>query len=533
MFERARRFYRSGAFRALGIVALICALAYAGWHPYQVISVPYELAFDDAYMFARYADNLLSGNGFVWNPGERAAGCTSLAYGLFMALARYMAGGGVSNSSLLVASSFLWGMISLLLIYMALSRIAPGHRPLMMVLVACIAVTPLFLRNTMTGMDTMMAVSANALLVLLLVMWQGRPLGMARICALALAGWLAYFVRPDSGLHALLLPPLFLLYRGQGRKAIASYMAMLSMLLGADTLARLSYFGTALPLSYYVKKQGFYAGYAGAYQWNSLGYLFGFLMYFGLLLVPVLLMAGRRRLMAAGAFALPVALTSAYLMGFLHIMGYESRLFMPSMPVLLVGSVYALAASGEGVRFRARNILYAAAFALLLLGIYAGAGRYLAAGQEAARQIYQRHGAGMPAPAPGCRRLSPHQAIRAFDYIVKLMPPGLSVAASEHGYIAAHNRGTRILDLMGLHDRRLALEGYSDEVLEEAAPDIIWMPHEDYTALREKMVQGRYFRENYTLIPGALAHGVALKDDSPLLGQGQRALIREVLGCGP
>src|SRR5438105_14248162 len=42
--------------------------------------------FDDAYMFMRYADNIINHHVYGWNPGEKAFGCTSIVYTFFIAL---------------------------------------------------------------------------------------------------------------------------------------------------------------------------------------------------------------------------------------------------------------------------------------------------------------------------------------------------------------------------------------------------------------------------------------------------------------
>lgn len=47
---------------------------------------------DDAYITFRYATNLLNGNGFVYNAGERVLGTTTPAYALFLTLSSFLSG---------------------------------------------------------------------------------------------------------------------------------------------------------------------------------------------------------------------------------------------------------------------------------------------------------------------------------------------------------------------------------------------------------------------------------------------------------
>src|SRR3954453_14850312 len=69
--------------------------------------------FDDAYMFLRYAHNLLGGYGLGWNRGEPPVdGATSLPHVLVVALVRW-AGPTLSNAAVLQISS---GVAAVLLV---------------------------------------------------------------------------------------------------------------------------------------------------------------------------------------------------------------------------------------------------------------------------------------------------------------------------------------------------------------------------------------------------------------------------------
>jgi hypothetical protein len=52
-----------------------------------------------------------------------------------------------------------------------------------------------------------------------------------------------------------------------------------------------------------------------------------------------------------------------------------------------------------------------------------------------------------------------------------------SIASSEHGVMSAYSPHHRIVDISGLHDRRMAREGFSaDRLLIEQRPDILVFP---------------------------------------------------------
>src|SRR4030065_2374448 len=56
---------------------------------------------DDAYITFRYAQNLLQGNGLVYNAGERGLGTTTPAYAMLLAGAGLLTGGADANFPLL------------------------------------------------------------------------------------------------------------------------------------------------------------------------------------------------------------------------------------------------------------------------------------------------------------------------------------------------------------------------------------------------------------------------------------------------
>lgn len=67
---------------------LICGLIVAAWTIVAVLHVVRldGRSIDDYFITYRYSQNLVMGNGFVFNPGERLFGTTAPGYGLFLAL---------------------------------------------------------------------------------------------------------------------------------------------------------------------------------------------------------------------------------------------------------------------------------------------------------------------------------------------------------------------------------------------------------------------------------------------------------------
>ena len=70
------------------LVIPLLMVGMVGFYAYRMLAAE-STRVDDAYMFLRYADNILAGNGFAWNPdGPRTYGCTSIAHAFLVAGAR-------------------------------------------------------------------------------------------------------------------------------------------------------------------------------------------------------------------------------------------------------------------------------------------------------------------------------------------------------------------------------------------------------------------------------------------------------------
>jgi hypothetical protein len=67
-----------------------------------------RFAQDDAYITYRYARNLASGSGFVYNEGESVLGTTTPLYTLLLAAGTYITGSDVATVSLIVCLISLW-----------------------------------------------------------------------------------------------------------------------------------------------------------------------------------------------------------------------------------------------------------------------------------------------------------------------------------------------------------------------------------------------------------------------------------------
>ena len=151
-----------------------------------------ELRHDDAFITFRYARNLATGAGFVFNPGERVLGTTSPLLTLLLAAVYAIAGDVLERAALVI------GAVALGAQALALHRLLREHLPHTALLV-CLAVLA-----GLGGSHTWLALESNLALALSLsCLWAHRR-GSPRLAGLLLG--LAFLTRHDAALIALLLP---------------------------------------------------------------------------------------------------------------------------------------------------------------------------------------------------------------------------------------------------------------------------------------------------------------------------------------
>lgn len=119
----------------LGIVALACAWLYRHY------------AQDDAFITYRYARNIISGRGFVYNPGEPVLGTTTPLYTLTLALLGKLSGQDIQLVSHLLSVFSLW--VSGLVLYL----LGKAHNPLLAGMTSLVLISNPLLVSAV-GMET-------------------------------------------------------------------------------------------------------------------------------------------------------------------------------------------------------------------------------------------------------------------------------------------------------------------------------------------------------------------------------------------
>jgi hypothetical protein len=159
--------------------------------------VPGQRTVDDAYITFRYARNIVEGNGFVYNPGERTLGTTTPLYTLLLAGLALATGSRDFATIGLVVNALAGGLSASLLFILCKHLI--GHAFPAAAIALLWAITPHSVTFAIGGMETDLTI--GLLIATCYAHVTGRPRAMATLSALAL------LARPDT---AILLGPLWL-----------------------------------------------------------------------------------------------------------------------------------------------------------------------------------------------------------------------------------------------------------------------------------------------------------------------------------
>ena len=538
--------------------------------------------FDDSYMFLRYAHNMLAGYGHAWNRGgPQTYGSTSLLHVGAVTLLKFGLPRLDEARLLLVASAVpgvaMLGMLIVACAQGSTSRWLRGrYLTWAALLLPVLVFNGIVLYHHRTGMDTMLSALCNTLVIWCTMRLVQRPT-TARLATVVVVGYLAFLARPDNGLYATLFPVLCILLLGSGRRWVTAdrlagdwsifrwknvvceenvgrkhgpvpfraardtvpcerlprwklagvFLLSMAAVLLIDAAAKWTVFGTPLPLPFYAKQHGAYAGYMNPEGPNPFFLLDTFLSAAAPLVCILLFLADRRSAAMLTAFLLPVGLTFAYYFSVNQIMGAAARFDFPSLPFFVVAAALVLdsrlqAAGREGL-MRPRELLLRLTVLLLVVsagrqGLAHATAWYQGRLPRSEQLEEQRRAASLAYPTPAAKPLPAvdrWEAIEQMARIAEAAPKGTVMAMSEYGLVGARAPDVELIDLVGLHDRQFALHGFSASELFRREPDLIWLAHYHYTNIVRDILQSEAFQQQYVFYPGAFDHGVAIRKDSP------------------
>lgn len=494
-----------------------CMLASMAWR--ALVKGP--TIFDDAYMFWRYALQIREGHGIAWNAdGIQTYGLTSHLWLLVTLPFSYLP---LHPGYALPIASTLATVAGFVLMGLAVSEYARSDvlrdRALAIAVVSLpLIANPFFRFHITTGMDTMLSLAANAAVVFAVLAYVAAP-GMRRACLVGVVAFAAVLTRPENGICALMVPFLaFLRMRQLGRWRDLAGLAMLPVaLIGLELAACYLVFDVPLPLSFFAKSLHVYAGFQNPE--NAVQNLL-LVLAMGLAFVAVATAAGQRRdIEYLAVFLLPVVLTFAYLLTMRQIMGWIGRYYLPFLPYLIIPVMLVLDRRLASERFEPIMMKIAIWFVAFVGMAFVTWPLQRAVEAAYMRAIIAEPVLSPPLPTVSAERLPKRiwfDVIRQVsDEIVRPLPAGAVVAASEIGYLGAASPQVTLIDLVGLNDQTIGRRGFSMDYLLSRSPDLIWMPADDYTGLIAAIYGDSRLFERYVVVRNAFNYGIAIRRDSP------------------
>lgn len=488
------------------------------------------LAFDDAYMFLRYAHNIRHGLGFSWNlHGIHTYGPTSLLWTFCVLVLSFVP---TDPWTQLLLGSWLFSFAAVFAMAWAVNANAQSdwlRSPLRVLALIAVPLfgSALFQGDQFNGMETMLATTLCGIFLGLCFLWRAGRIHPALV---GLTGFLLFLARPESALVTLLLPLLVVLLPDYPRPPLKSFFFLYSTFCAGVIveliLCRL-YFGTPVPLSVYMKGGHAYLGYRGVWYPSLL--LIAFLSALQLYLAALILLARRRDLRLVLVGLLPAALVFAYLGTVTQIMGFSSRYYVPYAPLIIVPAILVLDKwlafpTPEPIAWPNQTLRNRAVVTTALLFFF------LLFSSEAVQQKFRRleHGhhfeydpaqlnIAATTPLPGIDWQP--MMLDITNHLIAPLPSGTTVAATEVGYLGDHASNINVIDLAGLNDTDIAIHGFNLTRFLQRKPDLIWMPNTDYTYQRGVMFSDPAFLAQYDVYAEAGNYGIAIRKDSPIRAQ--------------
>lgn len=232
--EHVNKLRQSPLVKRLIAGCLLCAAAII----FLWSNTPYDI--DDAPITYRYAENLASGNGFVYNIGERILGTSTPLYTLLLATLRFL---GVSVP---LASNVINFLASVAVVAVTMVTVRQLSRSFSIAILASVILLGQgsFIRYSMAGMETP--------LYILLIMSSLFALSRKQTSVSAALAALALLTRLDG---LVIVGAVLLSCLVQQRRLPLREMLIVAAIVSPWMLFAFGYFGSPIPLSMLAKQQ--------------------------------------------------------------------------------------------------------------------------------------------------------------------------------------------------------------------------------------------------------------------------------------
>lgn len=282
---------------------------------------------DDAFISFRYAQQLVNGNGLVFNPGEHVEGFSNPLWTIWIAVGMRL---GVSPETW----TAVWGIVSLAAIIAGLGLFHVRMRrtlavtsltiPLSALIVACHTDVLWFATS---GLET---ASFTALMLAVFLMLTTAPRGRGFDAATGVVAALCGLSRPEGVLAAGIGGAYLLFYR---RRSLLAFVIGFAALWVPPTIWRVHYYGDFFPNTVHAK--------AGAYGRLHQGLFYVWLyfkQYWALLLSAPIVLFQWRRFLVLSEMVLAAAFACAYGAFVIAVAGdfMFARFLIPATPFIAI-----------------------------------------------------------------------------------------------------------------------------------------------------------------------------------------------------
>lgn len=502
---------------------------------------------DDAFMFQRYATNLLAGEGIRWNAGsaEASYGLTSLLFLVPAVATRLLTGGNTILAALL--SSTLCGIAFVALTAHLVWRHVRGPRWARIATLVLAAFT--FARSDtplhfVSGMDTTFAMAYLAGLITLGCRFSEQPT-RRRALALGAGAGLAFWVRPELVVFGVGVP-LALALAAARSVAEERRRAWLALGVAVASLAALLlfnrlYFHSTLPLPFYAKSTKLYGDHIyRIYRGTAGRELAMYLGHYWPLFVLIGIDLARRAFwrpndpIGKGVAAATLVCIVYYALSVLPVMPHAQRFYHPPLPALVFLGGEALGRLAVRIELDpTRKLGHPSAAPMLVLLWF-----WLAPPLAEAAKTYADVGAHRRWRFQLREHSRGEGAQGGWFAIDKLLslPDDLVVATTEVGLPGVLAPDKAIVDMAGLHERAFAQQPFDPEAMFGTyRPDLIYMPHPHYTRMVEALHESPGMKSYEVFSKVQLRtrdFGVALRRDSPHY-PAMRAIVAERVPLRP
>lgn len=413
----------------LGVLTLaLCAIGFWKYHGYYS---------DDSFISLRYCHNFLSGEGLVWNTGERIEGYSNFLLVILVSLLGRLGVDLVTASKVIGVGAFAGLLLVLLRQLQMRIRCGDGDDYLALIPVILTAGSFCMVVWSMGGLET----TLFTLLVtssLLLVNNPSRR-SLRQIVAGSILLGLATLARPDGGLFFVIAVLFYAVPMLQRKESAGSRLLLLVFPYLVVTLAhelwRFSYYGRLLPNTWYVK---------GLFSWERLWlgclYIKDFALtppFLPILLLIVLVYAAVKHPWGYSLYFFGSGVL-AYLAYVAFLGGDHMAAFRPIVGIIpIMGILLSLALRPIARRINGKAGLFAACLILLLSFLQ------------------------VVLPGPGFRYAeqmdnAAYSGMIVGKYIAREWPNGSLIALNSAGATPYYAPEDRFIDMLGLNDATIA-----------------------------------------------------------------------------